>query len=229
MLPRTSATQTPHQPTTMAPVSGLSPADTSVPVSLNAQRILSAGPLKPPEPLSQKEYALLLAAAERLPDSDDLKDALVILYHTGLRAGELCQLRWIDVMFDQHLMVINSRKTGQRRRVPFASKVLQVLQARRRRDPGSTFVLGKIPKRSLKRVVNQLATVSSSVRKSPTTLRTLRVTFITRWCNAGGNLEELGHIAGISSPFGRFQSLASPEHLFDAAGKFQAQLEESDE
>lgn len=229
MSSRKTVVANPDQPAAMNRVSTFSPMNGSTPVSLNAQRILATRPAHPPQPLSEDEYNALLAAAESTPESGDLLDVLAILYHTSLRVDELCRLRWKAVKFRKRYMMIHSRKNGQRRRVPFASKVLQVLRARKRREPDAAFVLGTFPERTLKQVVTQLSTLSPSIRKPPITLRALRLTFIARWFRAGGSLAQLGLIAGIFSSLRASKSMISGEHAYPDAAEFQARLEEADD
>jgi hypothetical protein len=85
MPPRTPAASLPQPPQPIAPdhAAVSCKSDRSFPVSLNARRILATPRPNSPQPLSEEEYRTLLSAAEHTPMGGDMKDVVVILYHTG--------------------------------------------------------------------------------------------------------------------------------------------------
>jgi len=66
--------------------------------------------------LSGEETARLFFAAEA---SDDFVRPLFhLLYHTGMRLGEVLALEWADIEFDHQRIVIRRSKSGEGRKVP---------------------------------------------------------------------------------------------------------------
>lgn len=90
--------------------------------------------VRPHRPLSVTGVRALLAAtssAARNGMPATLRDhALVrVLLYAGLRAQELCGLRWEDVHFHPGLLVVQHGKGGHRRAVPFDERVGDALLA----------------------------------------------------------------------------------------------------
>jgi site-specific recombinase XerD len=79
--------------------------------------------------------------AGRTPDVRWLIDTIKIAVSTGLRRGELVNLRWADIDFSAEFVTVRNRedfraKSGHERRVPLAGDALDVLQERHHeRDP----------------------------------------------------------------------------------------------
>lgn len=200
----------------------------SFPGNLNAHRIFAACRRVRPQPVSAKEFNALLATAGEDPRFGDLKDTVVILFHTGMRAGEIGELRWSDVDFEKRQMLVRNKKNSRIRRVPFGQKVLRVLKARRAGDLDTKFVVGKSPHRVLRRVSQHLRELSPASRTTPITLYVLRHSFMVRWMAAGGGIDELGFVTGLAAPTRSLKRLISPDQLYLSAANFQAQLEEAD-
>lgn len=73
--------------------------------------------------------------AGRTPDVQWLIDTIKIAVSTGLRRGELVNLRWADIDFSAGFLTVRNRedfraKSGHERRVPLAGDALEVLQER---------------------------------------------------------------------------------------------------
>jgi integrase len=69
--------------------------------------------------LSSEETARLFAAAEQA--NDFVQPLFNVLFHTGMRLGEVLALEWADVEFDHHRIVIRHSKSGEGRKVPLRS------------------------------------------------------------------------------------------------------------
>ena len=83
--------------------------------------------LRPPRHLSDKEEADLVAAAERAGKLRDVT-LIILMLHTGLRVGEVCQLRWEDVTLNERSGLIKVRGKGNKyRHVPLNATVRRVL------------------------------------------------------------------------------------------------------
>lgn len=64
-----------------------------------------------------------------------LRDLILVAVCTGLRRGELCNLRWSDVDFETGFLHVRNRggfqtKSGHERSIPLAGDALEVLQRR---------------------------------------------------------------------------------------------------
>jgi len=142
-------------------------------VPLNGCRILSAVEIK------TVEQAI---AAD--PKLSDLRNVIHILLHTGIRPGELAQLRWTDI--DLCKMVITVGEKSHRRLVPFSDDTQALLSAMCcSNHAGAVFVLGKSPAAMLRRLARQLRQLSSSLGIKPHSFYALRCTWACRMLAAG--------------------------------------------
>ena len=195
--------------------------------SFSALNRSQAAPLRERiRPVTSEEFRTLLTVLEKDSSAFDLKDIATIIYHTAIRPGELCDLLWTELDFSKRCMIVTSKKSGHRRRVPFGDKVSHLLNARRERERHSEFLFGRVPDRVLRRACEQLRVLSGHIRTEAITFRSLRHTFMSRWCNAGGSAAQLACITGITSMVVLGRSEASFDYLYAAAARFQAQLEE---
>ena len=130
--------------------------------------------------LSHDELHRILDLLEEDHSMPDLREVVTIILNTGIRAGELCQLRWADVDVHRRRFVVVNAKSPSIRSIPFGPKTLQILEARREREREAEYVLGNSPRRFLHRVSHQLRTVCASIGVDGVTLRVLRCTFFAR-------------------------------------------------
>jgi integrase len=66
--------------------------------------------------LSQDETARLFATANEA--TDYVRPLFYILYYTGMRRGEVLELRWVDVEMAHNRILVRDSKTGEGRKVP---------------------------------------------------------------------------------------------------------------
>lgn len=90
---------------------------------------------KPPRFLAKDEVRELLRLAQ-----GKLREILVVLLNTGLRKGELENLRWDDVDLENGFILIRESKTNDYRRVPINSSVHQLLASKKNK---TGYVFGK--------------------------------------------------------------------------------------
>jgi len=85
--------------------------------------------------LSREELTALLRECAASPSSD-LELIVRLALSTGMRAGEVIGITWDDVDLDRGLIVLHKTKNRERRAVPVAARVRELLEARRgaRRD-----------------------------------------------------------------------------------------------
>jgi integrase len=82
----------------------------------------------------QEELERILAAAKRQPHQDLFR----LLAFTGMRIGEVQNLTWDDVDFDNRVLKVQAKrdwkpKTGDARSLPMASEVVELLKRQPRR------------------------------------------------------------------------------------------------
>ena len=78
--------------------------------------------------LDQKEIHVLLEVA-----SDYFKPILITALHTGMRKGEILNLKWPDVNFKNRIITVQESKSGKKRMLPMDDtlcETLKVLPAR---------------------------------------------------------------------------------------------------
>ena len=69
-----------------------------------------------------------------------LKELITLAVLTGLRRGEILNLKWDDVDFSRNLIIVRSSPTfktkgGKIRRVPLNSMAISLLEERKKQDP----------------------------------------------------------------------------------------------
>jgi site-specific recombinase XerD len=90
----------------------------------------------PPPVLEGRRIAEFLQSAER----QGLRELVLVAITTGLRAGELCRLRWADVDLAGRTLLVRRAKDKSPRVVPLASPAVAALEALHRRRPGFAHV-----------------------------------------------------------------------------------------
>ena len=147
--------------------------------------------------ISDGELAKILQHCE-----PTMRDALILLYETGLRPGELCQLRWTDIHAgyielagDKTLKTVNAK-----RKIPLTARAQSVLTARRGasdyvfvRTNGKPLDVGWLSHRFID--ARRLAELPEGM-----VLYSCRHTFLTRLARTGIGLFSFMQIAGHSSP-----------------------------
>jgi integrase len=151
-------------------------------------------------------------------------EVVTIVLNTGVRPGELCQMRWSDVDLEDRHMMVKSSKSGGLRKVPFGLKTLAVLQSRASRQSSEEFVLGASPARVFRKVTIALRRMPTSAG-THVTFQAIRNTFAARWFLFGGVPHAFQLITGIrvGSPI---RSLLPRDGLYEVAAIFQERLEQ---
>lgn len=85
--------------------------------------------------LTREEEAKLLACS-----AGWLHRLVVFSVETGLRRGELINLRWSDVQMQVRVIVVFGAKTQERRSVPLSERAFQILQTLRKLEKAGEFV-----------------------------------------------------------------------------------------
>ncbi len=173
--------------------------------------------------LSTAQLRLLLDFTDKDQSIRDLHDVAMIISNTGLRAGELGQLRWIDVDFERRALCITKDKRGYMRYVRFGVETLHILKERREREPKVDYVFGRI----INRVTRQLKEVCAKIGLRDVTPIVLRRTFMKFWIDSGGSITSLTKIMGWTSYPLWTKDVHGSEPGFEAAARDQARIEES--
>ena len=65
-------------------------------------------------------------------DNEQLKDIVTVALHTGMRRGEIFNLKWFDLDFDRGIIQVRKTRTKLNRVVPMNARVKEVLNQQRR-------------------------------------------------------------------------------------------------
>ncbi len=88
--------------------------------------------------LSTEETARLFDAAERA--GDFMRPIFHVLFHTGMRLGEVLSLQWSDVQFEHQRIVVRDSKSGEGRKVPLRGVLADELIVWKPRARGSRWI-----------------------------------------------------------------------------------------
>lgn len=149
-------------------------------------------------PPSVTDMRALLADAHKTTSELDLRDFVLIIATTGIRPGELSNLKWSDVDFGRRCLRLRSKKLAGNRLVPFGPRVLEWLVDRHEKFPDINHVLGSHPENTLRRVSRQMRTATAAAWGGRATLHSLRHFFFKQWMTLGGRPETLARVAGCS-------------------------------
>lgn len=86
---------------------------------------------------TQDEIKRLLANAPR-----NLYPVIVTAINTGMRKGEILELEWKDVSFEQKTITVKNSKNGKKRVVPINAQLENILRECYNRKPQAKFVFG---------------------------------------------------------------------------------------
>lgn len=91
--------------------------------------------------LEKEEYEKLLSFC-----NDNLKKIVIIAVHTGLRKGELLNLKWKDCDFKNRIISIYESKSGNKRHIPMNDLVYETLISVKKKD--SPVIFGYNPRKA---------------------------------------------------------------------------------
>ena len=124
--------------------------------------------------LSYEEIRHILSISKDDPSLRDLHDVLTIILETGLRAGELRELRWADADLDRGRLLVHRPKCGKNQIVLLGPEALRILKSRREHRPESEFVWGSSPRNFLWRITRELRDLCENNGINRITLHGLR-------------------------------------------------------
>jgi integrase len=155
----------------------------------------------------------------------NLHEVITLMSNTGIRAGELRDLRWVDVDVLGSRLVVNAG-SAYMRSVLFGPKTLQILEARRAREPKTEYVLGKSPRALLACISRDLRIVCDATGISRVNLHDFRISFFERLVLSGASYHSFMILRGSRMPYLPTKNIVSLDKLFKMASLDQAQVEE---
>ncbi|MCX5815318.1 MAG: site-specific integrase [Proteobacteria bacterium] len=120
-----------------------------------------------------------------------LRALLILALHTGMRRGEILNIRWEDVDFERKLITVMESKNGDKRGIPMSNLVFQTLKSYRERGiKGKVF---NISVRSIREAYDK-AILKAGINDFH--FHDLRHTFATRLVQNGVDLYKIKEILG---------------------------------
>jgi len=155
--------------------------------------------------LSKEEIALLFQQARKLTGKAGFRDycILALLYGTGLRASELCNLRMDDVSVGGKTVFVNHGKRGRQRYIPLPCELLPLLKDYKtvRGNKGRAFFQlkgeRKVTLDYLRELLKILARAAHIVQK--VTPKTLRHSYATHLAEEGVKVPVIAKLMGHKS------------------------------
>jgi integrase len=148
--------------------------------------------------LTETELQQIIAAAKNNPGTADIPHIVTIVSHTGIRLGELAELRWSDVDLDKAQLVITSMTSGTRM-VPLDAESCKALETLHTLRPESKLLVGGSSIGVRSRVSHQLRILTAQLGMRNVTFHALRHTFFTRLVFAGVPANVIMAIGGWKS------------------------------
>ena len=182
-----------------------------------------------PEPLNEGQLLAFLDACIE-SKSPDLFPVVVCAVETGMRRGELFELKWNYVDLEDRWITVRQSKNNEFRKIPISDWLYDVLVAYKHRCCHIPFVFqtGKQKYYNIRR--NMKAASEQAGFEKPIHLHQLRHTFATRLrsknVELGAIKELLGHKTwAMTERYAR----CTPEHLQDAIRRLDRSSPKSDQ
>jgi integrase/recombinase XerC/integrase/recombinase XerD len=155
-------------------------------------------PRKIPNFISVDEVLSVLQSFEKDPEPKDLEKLLfLLLYGTGLRVSEACNLKWSEVDLDQRVLRIKGK--GNKERLVAFPKTVRDILSRMKMDRSDLSVWGKsgLSTRKAYDWIRNRGALAGLMR--PIHPHALRHSFATHLLASGANLRSLQELLGHES------------------------------
>jgi integrase len=86
--------------------------------------------------LSEEEEPRLLEAVRTGHKAKHLEAIIVTALNTGMRKGEILNLKWENVDFKNRVITVEGTKTGEIRRIPMNNKLTEIFQSAKKESKG---------------------------------------------------------------------------------------------
>jgi len=161
-------------------------------------------PVKKVEFFQERQYVMKILDREeinRLIDAaaDHLKPILIIALNTGMRRGEIFNLRWSDIDFIDHYIHIKKTKSNVMRKVPMNSVVATTLKNIEKKSEFIFPSLWSKKHKHINDVFNSFKTACSNAGIKDLRFHDLRHTAATLMVTGGVDLATVSQILGHST------------------------------
>jgi integrase len=148
-------------------------------------------PLQKPRVLSEEEFKLLYNSA-----SDHLKPILFVAISTGMRKGEILNLKWKDINFEENYIVVRDSKNFESRDIPISDLLQGVLLRLRQEVEEKEYLFCYHDKKPIEYIYRSFRTALKRSGIMKCTFHSLRHTFATRTVMAGVDIVTLKELLG---------------------------------
>lgn len=165
-------------------------------------------PIQKPRVLSEEEFIMLYISA-----SEHLKPILLVAISTGMRKGEILNLRWKDINFAENYIQVIDSKNYESRDIPISKHLKRALLNLKEIDSGKDYLFCYHDKKPIKYIYRSFGTALKKAGINKYTFYSLRHTFATRAVMAGVDIVTLKELLGHKTiQMTMRYSHPSPEH-----------------
>ena len=172
--------------------------------------------------LDSEEIRRLLDAA-----TDEFHPILMTAIHTGMRRGEILNLRWSDVDFKNRIVTVQESKSGRKRMIPIDDSLYETLRVLPSRfQKGYVFPSPVNPGKPRFDLVRQWRNVTGKIQLENVRFHDLRHTFASHLVMNGVDIKTVQELLGHSSltMTMRYSHLA-PDHRLRAVKTLDSALQ----
>jgi integrase len=145
--------------------------------------------------LTEGEEDRLLGAA-----SGSLRSILIVALNTGMRKGEILQLKWQDIDLENRIILVKKTKSGKPRTLPINSRLLDELIRLKNRSRNSQYLFtNSSTGRQLKTIRKSFDAALQAANIQGLRFHDLRRTFGSRLALAGVDLNRIKELLGHAS------------------------------
>lgn len=160
--------------------------------------------------LSAEEETSLMKALENAPSY--MRAIVTLAINTGMRRGEILNLRWVDVDFARGVIYVRQTKTGKDRVIPMNALVREALEGQQQEDSEYVFVSPRTSGR-LVEIKKAFRAACNAAGLHDFRFHDLRHTAATKLADAGADAFTIAAILGHST----IQMSARYTHATDEA------------
>ena len=148
-------------------------------------------PIQKPRVLSEDEFKMLYNSA-----SEHLKPILFVAISTGMRKGEILNLKWKDINLKENYIVVTDSKNYESRDIPINDYLKRVLLKLKHDASEEDYLFCYHDKKPIEYLYRSFGTALKRSGISKCTFHTLRHTFATRAVMAGVDIVTLKELLG---------------------------------